>query len=59
MSKVKVEIIRGTVIRAGVDGVAGEVAEVNADEASNLFHSGAAKKAEPDAKVGKPKKAAK
>lgn len=57
MSKVKIEILRGAVIRAGVNGVVGEVLEVSSDEARDLCQSDAAKPAEDGAKVGKPKKA--
>lgn len=57
MKKVKVEIVRGTVIGAGVVGVLNEVAEVTEDQANSLFHSGAAKPAETGAKVGKPEPA--
>jgi len=57
MSKVKIEILRGTVISAKVSGVEGEIAEVGEDEARNLYQAGAAKPAEEGAKVGKPKKA--
>jgi hypothetical protein len=54
MSKVKLELTRGTVISKGVHGVIGEVVEVESDIARNLRQAGAAKLAAEDAKVGVP-----
>lgn len=55
MSKVKLLLTRGTVISRGVNGVKGEVVEVDADTASNLRQAGAAKLATEEDAVGKPK----
>jgi hypothetical protein len=51
MSKVKLELTRGTVISKGVHGVIGEVVEVESDIARNLRQAGAAKLAASDAEV--------
>lgn len=54
MDKVKLILTRGTVISKGVNGVKGEVVEVDADTANNLRQADAAKVTDKDAKVGKP-----
>ncbi|BBM66351.1 hypothetical protein VA249_29970 [Vibrio alfacsensis] len=51
---VKLKLIRGTVIKAGVNGVKDEIIEVDQQTAKNLRQAGAAVLAEPDAKVGAP-----
>jgi hypothetical protein len=51
MSKIKLELTRGTVISKGVHGVAGQIVEVDSDTARNLRQAGAAKLASDDAKL--------
>lgn len=57
MSTVKVKMLRNAVISAKVNGLAGDVLEVGADEARNLFHAGAARPATEEAKPKTTKKA--